>query len=70
MGGEAPTTQIDSSALASALAKQDKTKPGEGLTAMFDNMQISVVGGQPEEMKSGADSSENDSGDDVVDDHF
>lgn len=76
MGGEAPSTQIDSSALASALSttnnslKQDDPKTGAGLTDMFDNMQISVVGGQQEEMKSEAESSENDSGDDVVDDHF
>lgn len=70
MGGEAPSTQIDSSALASALAKQDNPKTGAGLTDMFDNMQISVVGGQQEEMKSEAESSENESGDDAEDAHF
>ena len=37
---------------------------------MFDNMQISVVGGQQEEMKSEAESSENESGDDAEDAHF
>jgi len=37
---------------------------------MFDNMQISVVGGQPEEMKSEGESSENESGDDAEDTHF
>jgi len=37
---------------------------------MFDNMQITVVGGQQEEMKSEAESSENDSGDDAADAHF
>ena len=70
MGGEAPSTQIDSSALASALGKQADPKTGAGLTDMFDNMQISVVGGQPEELKSDGVSSDNDSGDDGVDDHF
>jgi hypothetical protein len=70
MGGGAPSTQIDSSALASALGKQENPKAGAGLTDMFDNMQITVVGGQQEELKSEGVSSDNESGDDGVDDHF
>lgn len=68
MGGQ-PSTQIDSSALASALAQKDDAN-NKGLTDMFDNMQISIVGGQQEEMKSEAASSENESGDEAIEDHF
>ena len=37
--------QIDSSELNSAFSKLESTKPKENLAEMFDNMQISIVGG-------------------------
>jgi len=68
MGGQDPSTQIDSSAMASAFSKLE-SKPNN-LTNMFDNMQIAVVGGKPEEMKSEVGSSDNESEDEVTDEHF
>ena len=69
MGGQEPPNQIDSSALASAFSKMESSKP-ENLANMFDNMQISVVGGNPEELKSEVGGSEDESGDDGDDKYF
>lgn len=69
MGGQEPSTQIDSSALASAFSKMENSKP-DNLTNMFDNMQISVVGGNPEEQKSEVGSSDNESEEDDEDKYF
>ena len=69
MGGQEPSTQIDSSALASAFSKMENSKP-DNLTNMFDNMQISVVGGNPEEQKSELGSSDNESAEDDEDKYF
>lgn len=47
----------------------ESTKP-DTLTNMFDNMQISVVGGNPEEEKSEVASSDNESEEDDEDKYF
>jgi len=67
MGGQEPP-QINSAAITSAFSKLE-SKPAD-LTGMFDNMQISVVGGQPEEIKSDGESSANESGEDLAEDYF
>lgn len=47
----------------------ESSKP-DNLTNMFDNMQISVVGANPEELKSEVESSDNESGEDAEDKYF
>jgi hypothetical protein len=47
----------------------ENSKP-DNLTNMFDNMQISVVGGNPEEQKSEVGSSDNESEEDDEDKYF
>lgn len=71
MGGQEPP-QINSAAITSAFSKLESTNPSKpaDLTGMFDNMQISVVGGQPEEIKSDGESSANESGEDLAEDYF